>query len=233
MFHFEIHNLKGTIKARDICTPNTSHLRRWSQMHLQPPCYTMKSLSPPVGRPLLPCHGRQAGDMGRSFGGQEHPRKKHVIMEVWWSMAIRAISFASNHKNTIRQLQMRQLQTTKDNGITMDCSNELMTAAHHFRAIRPINCTWCMHFQWCTLDSCNQLRANQIRIFDQEKLLKQLLFPSDQTNKQTNKQKFCANCAQEPCTVHKVCVKRLLLLASSCTKSKMYENASVLQCSEI
>lgn len=26
--HFEIHNLKGTIKARDICTPNTSHLRR-------------------------------------------------------------------------------------------------------------------------------------------------------------------------------------------------------------
>ena len=127
---------------------------------------------------------------------------KNIIMEVWWSMAIRAISFVSNHKNTIRQLQ-----TTKDNGIAMDCSNELMTAAHHFRAICPINCKWCMHFQWCTLDSCNQLRANQIRIFDQEKLLKQLLycshlFGSFLSNKQTNKQTriLCKLC---PRTVHR------------------------------
>lgn len=44
---------------------------------------------------------------------------KNIIMEVWWSMAIRAISFASNHKNTIRQLQMRQLQTTNYIRITV------------------------------------------------------------------------------------------------------------------
>lgn len=176
MFHFEIHNLKGTIKARDICTPNTSHLRKcicnlrftqWNLWVLQlvgPFCHVMAK--PGTWVEVL----EQAKNIQEYHNG---------------SMAI---SFVSKHKNKIRQLQMRQLQTTKDNGITTDCCNELMTAAHHFRAIGPINCTWCMHFQWCTLDSCNQLRANQIRIFDKKNFSDSYcshLFRSFLSNKQT------------------------------------------------